>query len=105
MKVTVTTTKEIREEIELTLPHYRKTIYGAIYKIASDDEIIKIFNVDGACSIDVNKHYKAVAFSKDTTECSAEEFNETYVIIMKKLNKIKDEVLKDIYDSFLSKEN
>lgn len=82
MKIEIT--KVIKEEINVTLPVFRKNNCH-FYKVFSDEKCIQICNLDGNIAIGI--HHSGLAYAgTDTIDCSKNEFEDSLNAIRKKLS-------------------
>lgn len=77
MKITKTTT--VKEEIEVTFPHYSKDNVCHWYKAISEDKMIKIFHgSNDYCTVDFTEYNIWSAFDEKCVKITEKEFNDKF---------------------------
>lgn len=85
IKKQITTT----EEIEISLPYFSKNICHW-YKIISDDMAIQVLFSDYRICGNVNLVNSSLAFNDDNEQCTEEEFNEKFDLVIQQLKTVKE---------------
>jgi hypothetical protein len=81
MKFTKTKTDTV--EVEITFPHYRKTVCHT-YKVINEHRSICVTNVDDWKGI--SEARADLAWNLESTECTEEYYNEQFNQILKSLS-------------------
>lgn len=87
MEITIQET--IAKKVEITLPHYVKSI-AHFYKVVSEKDCIQVYIGDRPS---IGIHHAGLAFSGEVKESNEGEFNEAFQLAMDQLNIVKNETI------------